>query len=688
MSSSNQSPTKGTLGLTGLTVNAMALIAPGAFLWLTFQEQSLYGAPLAGQSMWFGVLAALLLCFATAISYSELSKIYPGAGSSYLYAEQAFLSKTKAFKFARIAKFVVGWLSHLYYWVYPGVMVGVTAIFAGYMANQFWPNTFSPAYNSPLFMILFCIAFSIFVCWIASRGVVGSTGVNAAVNVIQITALIIFTCMAISYRLQHKQDSVAWHLSNGTPVTYQVAQTNTLDDKNQPVPDAWADNSPKFQVDDKGKPVLGKDGKPVPAIKQQDRQVVADDLDKAKNTDAGCLAALTAMGLGVGDPYPLFQVDDKGKEVLDKDGKAIAVPFTISYKPEDAMSGQGTLSPTPGATTAAQDPATFNFHKSAASVVSPHSLNFLFIQACIAILLIVGFESITSMAHEAKNPQKDVGRAVILSLVIQGAICYLFEYFGANYFLNNGYTVANAGASSAPIGDMMTLVGAWMFGSASAGVTFMWVEAATVFLALVGTTLACINTGARVTYAMGRDKEVGGFFGDLHAKTGAPTKGIWMLCVVSIVIGIITAAVYLGDQSTAPAPLDPKYHNLWYSFGIFSPDKYVSWPNTLLITTLISNIGTFLLYMMTCLTAIIAFKEHHSFHGFKHVVVPVFGLLANIVCMLFYFIGPFMVPGMSWKEPYFALGVALVWGIYGAFHFMLGSKKTEKPVFMEAPLKA
>ena len=29
--------TKGTLGLTGLTKNAMALIAPGAFLWLTFQ---------------------------------------------------------------------------------------------------------------------------------------------------------------------------------------------------------------------------------------------------------------------------------------------------------------------------------------------------------------------------------------------------------------------------------------------------------------------------------------------------------------------------------------------------------------------------------------------------------------------------------------------------------------------------
>ena len=47
---------KPTLGLTGLTVNAMALIAPGAFLWLTFQEQALYGAPMAGCSMWIGII--------------------------------------------------------------------------------------------------------------------------------------------------------------------------------------------------------------------------------------------------------------------------------------------------------------------------------------------------------------------------------------------------------------------------------------------------------------------------------------------------------------------------------------------------------------------------------------------------------------------------------------------------------
>src|SRR5215475_2009137 len=87
---------RATLGLTGLTINAMALIAPGAFLWLTFQIQALYGAPVAGSAMWFGIVLALLLCFATAISYAELSKLYPGAGSACRCGGRGFASEWRA----------------------------------------------------------------------------------------------------------------------------------------------------------------------------------------------------------------------------------------------------------------------------------------------------------------------------------------------------------------------------------------------------------------------------------------------------------------------------------------------------------------------------------------------------------------------------------------------------------------
>src|SRR5580698_7377178 len=220
MTTETSSPptTKATLGLTGLTSNAMALIAPGAFLWLTFGGQMLTGAPAAGMSMWFGILFALLLCLATAVAYAELSKLYPGAGSSYFFAEQAFLAKKKAFKLARLSKFVVGWASHLYYWVYPGLMVGVTAMIVGYMIGQidshFSTGThFSSAVPSPIFMWVFCIFFAFFVSYIAYRGVVGSTAVGVAINTTQIIALLIFSVMAIWNRHANPEGSNIWVLN-------------------------------------------------------------------------------------------------------------------------------------------------------------------------------------------------------------------------------------------------------------------------------------------------------------------------------------------------------------------------------------------------------------------------------------------------------------------------------------------
>jgi amino acid transporter len=192
---------KRTLGLTGLTMNAMALIAPGAFLWLTFYIQATTG--ITAPSMWIGVVIALLLCLATAVCYAEMAKLYPGTGSSYYFAEQSFLNHDKAWRYARVSKFVVGWGSHLYYWIYPGVMVAVMGILCGYLVGTLWPNFMSASNPGPIFMMLVAVAFSFVVAYIAHRGVTGSTAVNIAINVIQITALVVFSVMALGYRLNH-----------------------------------------------------------------------------------------------------------------------------------------------------------------------------------------------------------------------------------------------------------------------------------------------------------------------------------------------------------------------------------------------------------------------------------------------------------------------------------------------------
>ena len=246
-------------------------------------------------------------------------------------------------------------------------------------------------------------------------------------------------------------------------------------------------------------------------------------------------------------------------------------------------------------------------------MIRAHNWGWVFVQATVAILILVGFESVTAMGGEAKNAKRDVPIAVIVSLLVQGLICYLFEYFAANYFLNSGYPMASASTSAAPIGDMMVVIGDAMFG-AGRGRIFMLVEAFTVFLALIGTTLSCMNTGARVTYAMGKDQEVPEHFGMLHSKSLTPHKAIWTLAFISAIVGCLTVCMVFGD---AGAPADSAIQALPHGFSpaldTRTHDKMAALPNSLLTITLASNFGTFLLYMLSCIICIVAFHKHPKF---------------------------------------------------------------------------
>jgi len=571
-----------TLGLTGLTFNAMALIAPGAFLWLTFITQA--GEGNTAPSMWIGIFFALLLCLATAVSYAELSKLYPGTGSSYYFAEQSFLNHEKAWKYARLAKFIVGWGSHLYYWIYVAAMVAVTGAFCGYMVGTLWPTFMSASNPGPMFMMLCAVLFSFGVAYIAHRGVSGSTAVNIAMNVIQISALIVFSVMAIGYRMNHPPGSVAWQ---------------------------W---------------------------------------DATSGDAYNCEFAMDAQNNIVRDASMVPQCK--------KDASGAPVPYHVSYPWSDSMGN-------------------FQSHPSAKSVLGIHSFGWMFVQANLAILILVGFESCTALGGEAKNAKRDIPIAVITSLMIQGAVFYLFEYFAANYFLSSGYPMTNAPASAAPIGDMMIMVGDAIFGPGH-GRAFMLIEAFTVFLALIGTTLSAMNTGARVTYAMGKDQEVPEHFGILHEKNLSPHRSIWVLATVAAVLGCLGLSVLFGNTAAlSDATIAALPHGFWSSAGYMSHDTMAKLPNSLLALELSSNFGTFLLYGLSCLVCMVAYHKHPNFSFLKHMGIPMFGLLANLTCMGFYLVGPFMGYGTK-AEPYTALGVAAVWAIYGGIYFTIASKKKGK----------
>ena len=212
----------------------------------------------------------------------------------------------------------------------------------------------------------------------------------------------------------------------------------------------------------------------------------------------------------------------------------------------------------------------------------------------------------------------------------------------------------------------------------------MLAEAFTVFLALIGTTLSCMNTGARVTYAMGKDDEAPEHFGILHAGSLSPRRAIWTLAVISAIIGVVAVSLVFAD-ATAPsdATIAALPHGLFSSFGYTTHDKLAALPNSLLMITLTSNFGTFILYALSCFLCIVAYHKRPDHNFLIHTLIPGFGLLANLVCMGFYVAGPFFSLGTK-MEPLGALGISAVWGLYGAIYFLRSSKAKGKTVLLES----
>lgn len=482
-----------TLDWKGAAVNAMALIAPGAFLWITYQLQAAATTPdgaSCASDMWAGILVALTLAFLTAFSYAELAKIYPEAGfaSCVYFAEKAFIDDQKLKRagptsMARVAKLITGWAAHLFYWVYPGVMVAFMATMLGYIVNAIWGITLTTMWS-----MVIVVVFAFAVGYIGYKGVQGSTKLNYWGNIIQWITLVLFGIGAVLYRVSNPEHATQWAFSG--PI----------------------------------------------------------------------------------------------------------------------------------------------------DIVKFHSIKGVLIQSTIAILILVGFESSTALGAETKQPEKNIPKAIIIALVVQGLMAYLYEYFCACMMVSDKLTgsvavpavaavaaqpesVNAAGvtipavaavaaspattkvvtgldamaASSAPIGDMVTALGNSMMGGI--GKMLMISMAVTVAIAVVCTTLACMNTAVRVTFGMAEDRELPRFLGFLHKKYASPHTAIWLMAAFSSFIGII------GVQST----------------------------RGLMGITLASNFGTFVLYGAVCVWTIIAFKKRKDFNAFKHLLIPVAGLIMNVV---------------------------------------------------------
>ncbi len=281
-------------------------------------------------------------------------------------------------------------------------------------------------------------------------------------------------------------------------------------------------------------------------------------------------------------------------------------------------------------------------HPSITSVLLPHSFNGVLFQAALAMILMVGFESSTVLGASASNPQRDIPRGAILALIIQGLFSYLLGYFAAGFALN---VHIDAAVSHAPLGDLALQIGDLLLGGY--GVTLMLVIGFTVAIALLGGTLTAINNGVRISFAMAMDAEMPDVLGLLHPQYATPYFAVVLLSAVSAMIG---AAGIIGGLPVL--------------MGII----------------LASNLGAFSLYALLCILMIVTFLgdpfEDPSFNIFRHVVLPVIGLLINIGIVIAAAVIGLGAGGATTQASLIAFGLAGVWLLVSVAYYFVRRKRS------------
>ena len=156
----------------------------------------------------------------------------------------------------------------------------------------------------------------------------------------------------------------------------------------------------------------------------------------------------------------------------------------------------------------------------------------LAVVACIFSL--VGFESATTLGGEAKNPLRNVPRAVIWSLLLTGLFMVVMSYvevFGTRHY------GTSLGSIAAPLN---VLAGLYHVSAFKIPVSLG------AMISFFSLTLSCLNAGSRIIYPMGQHLVFPRHLGRAHATNGTPHVAI------TVYIAIMFGVPALLETNTNP----------------------------------------------------------------------------------------------------------------------------------------
>ncbi|MFE2286623.1 amino acid permease [Streptomyces sp. NPDC059443] len=147
----------------------------------------------------------------------------------------------------------------------------------------------------------------------------------------------------------------------------------------------------------------------------------------------------------------------------------------------------------------------------------------------------IGFDAASTAGEEAKNPKKDLPRAIMLSLGIVTILYVLVAFVAVGAMPWQDF-----GGTEAALAKIMTNV----TGDSFWGV----VLAAGAVIAIFSVVFAVLYGQTRILFAMSRDGLVPKVFAKVDAKTGVPRANV---VIVSLFCGALAAFIPLGELANA-----------------------------------------------------------------------------------------------------------------------------------------
>jgi putrescine importer len=141
-------------------------------------------------------------------------------------------------------------------------------------------------------------------------------------------------------------------------------------------------------------------------------------------------------------------------------------------------------------------------------------------------LSFLGFDAVSTLSEEAKDPTRSVPRAIMITTIAAGVIFILLSYLSQLAFPSNAFTDVDSAA--------LDVMGA-------AGGQFLAIFFTAAYIAgATGSALTSQASVARILYAMGRDRVLPrAVFGRLSERFRTPVAAILIVSVVSLFAVVI-----------------------------------------------------------------------------------------------------------------------------------------------------